>query len=223
MSADWQAWKRLRAIIFDMDGVIVDSEPLHEQAFREVFDAMGFRESHAIDFATYYGRSDEALWRDFIAKHQPAQSLATLLTWKRNVFLQHLLARQPLFEGLPELVEKLASRYGLAVASGSPHPVIDGVLSMRNLRRFFPVVVSAQDVTHEKPAPDIFLRAAALLSASPAECCVIEDSAAGVRGALTAGMSVIAITNTLPSEQLAGATYVVNTYPEVEALLLPNA
>ena len=210
---------RFQAIIFDMDGVIVDSEPLHERAFRDVFHELGCGQTHGMNFATYYGRSDEALWRDFIAKHRPIQSLPELLAWKRNRFLTLLRAEQPLFEGLPELVEKLATRFALAVASGSPHSVIDGVLELRDLRRFFPVVVSAQDVAHEKPAPDIFLRAADLLRVPPAEACVIEDSAAGVRAARAAGMRVIAITNTLAAAQLTEATHVVSTYTEIEALL----
>jgi HAD superfamily hydrolase (TIGR01509 family) len=212
--------KRFHAVIFDMDGVIVDSEPLHERAFREVFHELGYGDTHGMDFVAYYGRSDEALWRDFIAKHKPLQSLPELLARKRNRFLKLLEAEQPLFEGLPELVERLAARYPLAVASGSPHPVIDGVLEIRSLRRFFPVVVSAQDVAREKPAPDIFLRTADRLDVAPADCCVIEDSAAGVRAALAAGMSVIAITNTLAAERLAEATHVVRTYAEIAALLL---
>jgi len=211
--------QRFRAIIFDMDGVIVDSEPLHERAFREVFQELGYGDTHGMDFAAYYGRSDEALWRDFLAKHKPALCLSELLARKRARFLELLKAEQPLFAGLPELVEKLAARYFLAVASGSPHPVIDGVLEMGNLRRFFPVVVSAEDVAREKPAPDIFLRAAALLNVVPADACVIEDSAAGVRAAKAAGMSVIAITNTLSAGQLTGATRVVHTYAEIAVLL----
>jgi len=80
--------------------------------------------------------------------------------------------------------------------------------------------VSVEDVPRGKPAPDIFLRTAELLGESPESCWVIEDSAAGVHGALAAGMSVIAITNSLPSEKLAAATHVVDTYEEIETLLL---
>jgi len=127
---------------------------------------------------------------------------------------------EPIFESLPGLVEKLAVKHRLAVASGSFHPVIDEVLAMKNLRRFFPVVVSAQDVAHGKPAPDVFLRAAALLGVPAVECCVIEDSAAGVEAARAAGMDVIAITNTLPAEKLSRATRVVGTYAEIEEVLL---
>jgi HAD superfamily hydrolase (TIGR01509 family) len=210
----------IQAIIFDMDGVIVDSEPRHERAFREVFQEMGYGETHGMHFPDYYGRSDRALWIDFIAKHRPPQTLEMLSAWKQERFLELIRQEQPIFNGLPELLEKLAPRYQLAVASGSFHPVIDEVLALQNLRRFFPVVVSVQDVPRGKPAPDVFLRAAALLSMEPNQCGVIEDSAAGVDAALAAGMSVIAITNTLPVEQLARATKVVRTFAEIEAALL---
>jgi HAD superfamily hydrolase (TIGR01509 family) len=215
--------KRYDAIIFDMDGVIVDSEPRHERAFREIFHQLGYGENHGIDFRAYIGRSDRALWLDFIEKHQPPQPLEVLLAAKQNRLIQILRHEQPIFEGLPELVEKLARHYLLAVASGSNHPVIDEVLAMKQLRRFFSAVASTQDVGKTKPAPDVFLHAAGLLGVPPARCCVIEDSAAGVAAARAAGMDVIAITHSLPREQLTGATHIVDTFEEIERLLLPEA
>jgi HAD superfamily hydrolase (TIGR01509 family) len=211
---------RPHAIIFDMDGVIVDSEPLHERAFREIFAEIGYGETHGIEFTAYYGRSDHALWVDFIARHKPAQSLEELAEWKQRRFLEIIHAEQPIFEDLPQLVERLSLVYKLGLASGSFHPVIEAVLAMKNLRPFFPVVVSVQDVARGKPAPDVFLRAAELLEVEPAHCCVIEDSAAGVEAAITANMKVIAITNSLPKEKLARADYVVSTYREIDELLL---
>ncbi len=208
------------AVIFDMDGVIVDSEPLHERAFLEIFDELGYRDRHGMEFAAYYGRSDRAFWNDFIARHQPPQSLDTLLALKQNRLIEILRRDQPIFDGLPDLLDKLSRRYPLAVASGSNHPVIDEVLAMKALRRFFPVVVSVQDVGRGKPAPDVFLLAAERLKVSPETCCVIEDSAAGVEAARRAGMTAIAITNTLPAQQLAHANRIVATYEEIEALLL---
>jgi HAD superfamily hydrolase (TIGR01509 family) len=144
------------------------------------------------------------------------------LAAKQNRLISILRREQPIFEGLPDLLAKLAPRYPLAVASGSNHPVIDEVLAMKQLRRFFPVVASTQDVGKTKPAPDVFLHAAKLLGVSPAACCVVEDSAAGVTAARAAAMEVIAITNSLPREQLAQASQVVDTYEEIEALLLPE-
>lgn len=214
--------KRFDAIIFDMDGVIVDSEPWHERAFREIFHELGYGENHGIDFQAYIGRSDRALWLDFIQKHQPPHPLEELLAAKQNRLIALLRREQPIFEGLPDLLAKLAPHYQLAVASGSNHPVIDEVLAMKQLRRFFSVVASTQDVGKTKPAPDVFLLAARLLGVSPDRCCVVEDSAAGVTAARAAGMAVIAITHSLPREQLAGATHVVDTFEEIERLLLPE-
>ena len=215
--------QRFAAIIFDLDGVIVDSEPRHERAFREIFREMGYGETHGMDFPLYYGRSDRALWVDFVAKHKPPRSIEELAEWKQRRFIEIIRDEQPIFVGLPELLEKLAQRYRMAVASGSFHPVIDEVLAIKNLRRFFPVIVSVQDVNRGKPAPDVFLRAAELLGVPPAECCVVEDAAAGVEAALAANMAVIAITNSLSAKQLARATRVVDNYDEIERLLLPQS
>lgn len=211
--------KPFTAVIFDMDGVIVDSEPLHERAFLEVWDALGYRDRHGIHFPDYYGRSDRALWLDFIDRHQPPQTLEVLTAWKQDRLIEILRREQPIFDGLPEVVAKCAARWRIAVASGSLHAVIDEVLAMKSLRQHFSAIVSVQDVAHGKPAPDVFLRAAELLARPPAECVVIEDSAAGVTAANAAGMQVIAITNTLAREQLRHATIVVETYAAIEQLL----
>lgn len=211
--------KPFSAVIFDMDGVIVDSEPRHERAFLEVWDEMGYRDRHGIDFADYYGRSDRALWLDFIDKHKPPQTLEELTEWKQNRLIEILRNDQPIFDGLPEVVQKCAARWPIAVASGSLHAVIDEVLAMKNLRQHFSAIVSVQDVEQGKPAPDVFLRAAELLGKRPEDCVVLEDSAAGVTAANAAGMQVIAITNTFPRERLGHATAVVETYEEIERLL----
>ena len=211
--------KPFKAVIFDMDGVIVDSEPRHERAFHEVWEALGYRDRHGINFQDYYGRSDRALWLDFIDKHQPPQTLEELTAWKQNRLIEILRAEQPIFDGLPEVVEQCAARWPIAVASGSLHVVIDEVLAMKNLRQHFSAIVSVQDVAHGKPAPDVFFRAAELLGTKPADCIVLEDSAAGVTAANAAGMQVIAITNTLPRERLSHATAVVQTYEEIERLM----
>lgn len=207
------------AVIFDMDGVIIDSEPRHQRAFLEVFAQMGYGQTHGIQFERYLGRSDRAVWVDFIAQHKPKWTLDELIAWKQNHLIEIIRREQPIFNGLPELLAKLAPRYRLAVASGSVHSVIDEVLAMKGLRAFFPVVVSVQDVAHGKPAPDVFLRAAERLGVAPAACCVIEDSAAGVTAARAAGMTAIAITNTLPAEKLTQAQYLVRTYEEIGRLL----
>lgn len=211
--------KTIQAVVFDMDGVIVDSEPHHERAFLQVFDELGYGANHGIRFADFIGRSDLAVWHDFVARHQPPHALEHLVALKQERVLGFMRATEPIFEGLPDLVRFLAPRFRLAVASGSVHPVIEAVLSMKGLRPFFSTVVSSTDVPQGKPAPDIFWRAADLLGVAPGHCCVIEDSKPGVAAGLAAGMRVIAITNTHPASELRNAHHVVSTYEEIETLL----
>lgn len=212
--------KPYQAVIFDMDGVIIDSEPRHERAFREIFLELGYGDTHGVHFPDYYGRSDHALWVDFIARHQPSQPLSELTLLKQNRFLDLIRREQPIFSGVPALVRQLSAVTPLAVASGSLHAVIDVVLEMEGLRPHFSKVVSVQDVGRPKPFPDVFLRAAEELGVAPSECVVIEDSAAGVRAGKQAGMRVIAITNSLPPDALTEADRVVTSYDHVARLLL---
>jgi HAD superfamily hydrolase (TIGR01509 family) len=210
----------IQAVIFDMDGVIVDSEGYHEQTFLAVMEEIGFGASHGIDFQRYVGRSDFELWQDFISLRRPAQTLEQLLEHKRRLFLDILRELEPIYDGVPGLVAKLRGRFALAVASGSERPIVNAVLDLRELAANFPVVVTGGEVERGKPAPDIFLHAAALLGVAPDRCCVIEDSKPGVAAARAAGMEVIAITNTHPAAELEHAHHVVSSYAEIERLLI---
>ncbi len=209
-----------RAVIFDMDGVIVDSEPRHERAFLEVVTELGYGDNHGVQFAKYIGRTDREIWVDFVTRHKPAHSLEDLLAMKRARVLKILRRDQPLFEGLPELIEKLTKRFRLALASGSEPLVVEEVLRFRGLRRFFSVVTTSSEVKHGKPAPDIFLHASRLMGVEPRDCWVVEDSKPGVAAGLAAGMRVVAITNTHPAGELTNATKVVATYEEIGKILL---
>ncbi len=202
-----------------MDGVIVDSEPLHLRAFQSVMDELGFGRDHGMHWPDYIGRSDFILWQDFVRRHQPPHSLQSLMEKKRARTIALLLEHQPIFSGLLELIGQLSGHYALAVASGSDRLVIDAVLSLRDLRRHFPVVVSGGEVAQGKPAPDIFLLAAQKLGLAPEQCWVIEDSQPGVAAGRAAGMRVVAVANTLPPEQLQAAHHVIRQYDEVPALL----
>jgi HAD superfamily hydrolase (TIGR01509 family) len=202
-----------------MDGVIVDSEPRHEAAFLEVVREIGYGDCLNLRFDDFVGRSDHELWLAFINAHQPRHTLQELLELKRQRVIEIIRREQPLFEGLTALVEKNAPSYRLGVASGSERLVVEEVLALKGLRKFFRAAVTASDVEHGKPAPDIFLHTAKLLEVSPQKCWIIEDSKPGIAAGLAAGMRVIAITNTYPASELRQATYVVNTYAEIETLL----
>ncbi len=211
-----------RAVIFDMDGVIVDSESRHEQAFRDTVSAIGFGEKHDIDFQEYVGRSDRELWEAFFTAHSPGHSMMELLEMKTQRVIDILRRDRPVFDGLSQLVSRLSSHYRLGLASGSERPIVETVLDLDDLRRFFSATVTCGDVQRGKPDPEIFLRAAGLLEVKPANCWVIEDSKPGIAAGLAAGMRVIAIANTHPAAELIQAHHVVRTYEEISRLLLPN-
>ena len=212
--------KERRAVIFDMDGVIVDSEPRHERAFLEVVREIGYENRHGLRFADYVGRSDQELWVDFVTRNQPELSLDQLLDMKRRRVVEIIRREQPLYAGLPELIQRLCGKYRLGLASGSERIIIDEVLALGELARFFSATVSSSEVRKGKPAPDIFLRSAELLGVAPEECWVIEDSKPGVAAGLAAGMRVIAITNTHPAGELQHAHHVASNYEEIGRLLL---
>jgi len=213
----------IRAVIFDMDGVIVDSESRHASAFFQVVEEIGYGSNHGIVFADYVGRTDRDVWEDFLARHRPPHQLDELLERKHAKMLEFLRRDQPLFPGMYELVEQLSASYQLGLASGSERPLVEAVLDLRTLRRFFSVTISGSDIHRGKPAPDIFLRAAKELGVAPEHCVVIEDSKPGVAAGLAAGMTVIAITNTHSREELAHAHYVVGAYDEIAKLLACDA
>ena len=165
---------RFDAVLFDMDGVIVDSEPIHEMSFLELWQEMGYGDNHGIHFPDYYGQSDRVVWESFIEKHQPSQTIGELIGLREKRLVQMLRDKQPIFDGVPKLVQCLAKQLPLAVASGSVHRIIDEVLAMRDLRRYFRCTASSEDVEKPKPSPDTFLLAARRLGVMPKKCCVIE-------------------------------------------------
>lgn len=213
----------LKAVIFDMDGVLVNSEPCHEQAFLKVVEEIGFAGKHGLHFSDYVGRSDKELWADFTSRNQPGQSPEQLLAMKSSRVIEVLRRERPLFPGVGALVRALAARFILGLASGSERSIVDEVLRLDGLAAFFQTSVSGSDVDEGKPNPEIFLRAADLLGVEASECCVIEDSKPGIAAGLAAGMRVIAIANTHPREELHGAHHIVRRYEEIADMLLPVA
>lgn len=208
------------AVIFDMDGVIVDSEPRHERAFLEVIREIGYADRHGLRFADYVGRSDREIWDDFLARNPCPYSLEELMRRKRERVVELLRAERPVFDGLPQLVERLAARVPLALASGSERAIVDTVLAITGLTRFFRVTISGSEIERGKPDPEIFLRAAQRLGVAPRDCWVIEDSLPGVTAGRAAGMRVLAITNTHSAAELRDADVVVATYDQAARCLL---
>ncbi len=208
---------QLKAFIFDMDGVIVDSEPLHEESFLKVFQNLGYSNKHGIHFPDFYGTSDRTVWEAFIDKHHPKIHINKLMLLRERHLIELLRDKKPIFNGVLPLIQSLSAYYPIGLASGSIHRIIDEVLKMDNLQQYFRCIISSEDVSMPKPSPEIFLLAAKKLSTEAKYCCVIEDTINGVKAAKAAGMKVIAITNTFSIEQLmqSGADLVCQSYSEI--------
>lgn len=217
--------RNTRAIIFDLDGTIADSEPLHREAYVRLFRELNLDGVEEADWHSFIGTSDGNALRLLLAGRDTGHAFEDLLHRKGTLFLDLLRERQPLYPGVAELIDDLAPRYRLAVASGSLRTAIAGTLALRELHRHFPITVSVQDVAHGKPAPDLFLRAAELLGLPPSACVAIEDSTPGVTAARAAHMRVIAVTHTSTTARLlqAGAHTVVQSIDEIRPLLLGPA
>jgi HAD superfamily hydrolase (TIGR01509 family) len=210
-----------QAVIFDLDGVLLDSEPLHHCAANAVLTEDGHRPLSVAEYTRYLGLTDDDMWRDLRAVRDLGQPHEDYL----RRFDSHVLAEYRkhaiVAPGAVELLDWLtACELPLAVASSSRAQWVETCLDAIGLRRYFDRVVSGDMVARGKPDPEIFLVAARQLRAQPARCVVFEDSPAGVTAASRAGMYTIAVcTSYTPPGLTPGAHFSVNSLAEVSHAL----
>lgn len=213
----------MRATIFDFDGVLVDSEPLHEWSIREAVTPLGWHFTHAQFVEGIVGRGDERAFATIARwNHQElSEGLASeLLATKRSRMADGIAAgRFSVQPGAIDAVRGAAALGPLAVCSGSRASVVLPMLRAIGLADAFERVVTADDVARAKPAPDGYLLAASCLGLAPASCTAIEDTPTGVQSARDAGMRVIAVCHTCPADALVGAHDVLASIADVHALL----
>jgi HAD superfamily hydrolase (TIGR01509 family) len=209
------------AVIFDMDGVLVDSEPLHEQAIGAVLAAEGHRLT-ADEYAGLVGTTVDYLW-DFLFKRFPlAGDWMTYHARYESAIVERLTAGDLEPEpGVRDLIRRF-TREGrrLAVASSSPDVVVRATLAGLGLHDTFALHVAGDQVARGKPDPEIYLAAASLLGVPPARCLAIEDSLHGIEAARRAKMAVVAVRTRYTTGRALDATRVVDS---LEELLAPDA
>jgi HAD superfamily hydrolase (TIGR01509 family) len=182
----------VEAVVFDMDGVLIDSEPLHFQATRQLLAELGVTYTLA-DHQQFFGWTDLDMFRVLRERHQLAAEPDALARQYvgRVVALLDGGAAMP---GVPDVPRALQRRgYRLAVASSSSTPTIEAVLRVLGLGEVFERIASGAEVGRSKPAPDVFFLAAARLALAPARCLAVEDSRNGMLAARAAGMPCVAI------------------------------
>jgi beta-phosphoglucomutase len=207
------------AMVLDMDGVIVDSNPLHLRAWVVYNRRFGIDAGEALA-ERMYGRRNDEIVREFFGPGLSAEEIAAHGAGKEKLYREMLEPRlaETLVPGVREFLQRHAGQ-PLGLATNAEPANVDFVLDRGGLRVFFRAVVDGHQVRHPKPHPEIYLRAAELLSAAPRNCVVFEDSFSGVEAARAAGARIVGLRTT--HRQLAGTHLAIDDFrgPELEAWL----
>jgi beta-phosphoglucomutase len=202
----------MHAVIFDFDGVIADTEPLHFESLRRTLADIEIILTEQDYYANYLGFDDRGCILEALRINRRPISPSLIeesMAKKAAAYLTSIKDHLVIFPGVKEFIEAAAATYPIAIASGALRPEIELVLEQIGIRKAFGHITSAEDVTCGKPNPEPFLQALAGLNRhqsraaiSPDSCLVIEDSLPGIRAAKAAGMKVLAVTNTHTSQDL---------------------
>ena len=211
----------LSAVIFDFDGIIVDTEPLHYRAFQDILVPMGLGYSWDEYLRRYIGFDDRDAFREAFkagGKQLDDRELSALIDEKGRAFQRAIVTGVEPYPGVVELIRSIAGNLPLALCSGALPSDIHPILKQLGIDGAFDIVVTAEDVAASKPDPESYALAVARLRGVfpergiiPATCLAIEDTPAGIASASGAGLKTLAVTNSYPEESLGGAFKVVRS------------
>jgi HAD superfamily hydrolase (TIGR01509 family) len=184
------------AVVFDLDGVLLDSEHVWDKARQQLAEERGGRwhDQASRDMMGMSSLEWSRYMHDVIGLPEPPEEISVEVVRRLDAIYREEL---PLFDGALEAVRSLAARWPLGLASSSNRELIDLVLDLSGLAPCFQVTVSSEEVARGKPAPDVYLEAARRLEVAPDRCTAVEDSENGIRSAKAAGMRVLAVPNPL--------------------------
>jgi beta-phosphoglucomutase-like phosphatase (HAD superfamily) len=218
----------LKAIVFDFDGVLANSEPLHLQAYQDVLAVEGIALGETDYYTRYLGYDDvgafAAIGKDRGRVWTPAD--IERLVRRKAVHFERLEDEvSVLFPGAANAVRRASIAYPIAIASGARGEEIHRVLDREALTSCFTAIVAAEDTPRSKPSPDPYLRVVELLSQAvgtvePAECVALEDSRWGLQSAHAAGLRTVAVAQTYERSALAEADLVIETIDDMDLLAL---
>ncbi|MBC8416631.1 MAG: HAD family hydrolase [Candidatus Cloacimonetes bacterium] len=209
---------KFKAVIFDMDGVIIDSEPFYQEVQIDLFHKMGIFVPPE-EYNTFIGAGMREMWNMIKSSRRLTQHIEELIKLNNNVLLEYFkesaaLVPTPFFTDF--LASILAAGMKTAVASSTAKPVIEVILKKLDVYNSFDIIVSGDEVENGKPAPDIFLETAARLNVIPSECAVIEDSTNGVKSAKSAGMYCLGYHNPHSGYQdISAADKIINSFAKI--------
>lgn len=218
----------MRAVIFDFDGIIVDSEPLILKLTQEMAAREGWTVSEEDYYHDYLALDDRGIVEHLYASHGRSVDVVRrdeLVAWKGQRYQEIISDGLPPIAGAAAFITEMASHYPLAIASGSLHVEIHHLLTKMGLREKFSVLATADDCWRSKPDPEVYLLALLRLRAlpnfrdqplQPEECLAVEDAPLGVIAAHGAGFKCLALTHSRPSEELQHADLIAPGFAEVD-------
>ncbi|WP_373232206.1 HAD family hydrolase [Cohnella sp.] len=207
----------MKAFIFDMDGVIIDSEPLHFEVDIQTMSYLGAQITKE-QLERFVGMTNPEMWALIKEEYGVTQTVSEIIEYQLSAKIRSLreLVIEPI-EGIKELIHEIKNRnLPIGIASSSPRVFIEEVLEKFHIRHYFDCVVSGEEVNQGKPAPDVYLEAAKLLGVNPLHCIVIEDSRNGIKAAKAAGMKCIGYVNENSGNQdLSEADHIVQSINDI--------
>ncbi len=212
----------LKAIIFDFDGVIANTEPVHLRAFQEVLREEGISLSSQDYYEKYLALDDKTFFATVLkgrGRSFDKTFIESLMHRKSRYYERFLRENIVIFPGVRDFIKNVYKRYALAIGSGALRHEIEFILEYAGIREEFEGITSAEDVTNCKPDPEVFFTALHRINSLssndekilPYECLVIEDSIHGIKAAHSAGMKCLAVTNSYPPEKLSQADMIVSS------------
>ncbi len=214
----------IKTVIFDMDGVIIDSEPIHQRMEFEMFEELGLKISDE-EHKDYVGSSSIDMWTKIRQRHTLNKTPDELLLYGRKKYWEALDAgRVPLVEGAISLIAEFHKNdIIIQVASSATRPTVDRVLAHFKLEPYFRHRIGGNEVALSKPDPEIFIKAAKQSNSDPSECLVIEDSSNGVKAAKSAGMYCIGFANPGTGKQdLSKADLIVDRLAKIDLSVIQS-
>jgi beta-phosphoglucomutase family hydrolase len=208
------------SVIWDMDGVIVDTAACHFESWRYVFEKQNARFTKS-DFKKKFGQRNDAIICSTLDRTGTIDDIEKIALDKEQYFRSCAKDKVKPFPGAVELIKSLAKKHiKMAIASSAPLENIELLLNNLEIKDCFQTLVPGKDVKESKPSPQIFLLAAHRLGAKPEECIVFEDAIAGITGAKNAGMHCVAVTTTNHRNELSDADLIVDSLKEVKIAAL---
>jgi len=209
----------IKAIIFDMNGVIIDDLAIHSFAFSEVLQDFHITIPLKEYLKEFAGKTDRAGFEDVGERFSIELPVDELLANKGEAYLRLFSQHKKRYPGVIELIKKLSKNYVLALASSATRAEVDLITKEFGIDSYFKVAVSAEDVSEGKPNPEPYLKTASLLKVSPDECVVIEDSIDGVVAAKSAGCFCIRVATTHPKDLITKADRTVDSFEEISGVI----